>query len=166
MSSLYELCHFEKIHFSPLCEYGYFVSCSRRESGEGESGSKKIIVDCILYFTDFDEETGAYTLLRISPSNPLYQDGVCVGCGNGDNQTNTEWKRGSIACPCCGEWTRPWVMKKKEFRGMFKLNPGNAATFVPLESDSSLPEGVSQISSEHMISAISEALRTAHLYDF
>jgi hypothetical protein len=147
--------------FSPLWEHGYFVNIfSESRSNE----SSEVVVNCILYFTDVDVETGGYTLLRLNDSDPIYQNGFCVACDNTQGY-NTGFQRGSITCPLCSNWTMPWTLTKKDFRGIFKLNPGEPATFLPLETANlKLPEGTSQIYGEQMIWAISQALSKAHLY--
>ena len=151
------LSDFERTHFLPLWEQGYFLSVF----GEDTDG---LIIDCVMYFTDFDEETGSHTLLRTNPSEPTYQEGSCVTCARMQEEKG-EWKNGSIMCPRCCKWTKPWTITKKSYRGIFKINPGEPATLLPQKKGITYPEKTFQISGETMVSAVCQALTQAYLYD-
>lgn len=148
---------FVRTHFFPLWQQGYFLSIF---GGEKEA----LILDCLMYFTDFDEETGAHTLLRLDPSDPTYHDGCCSVCNRAEDE-KAEWKNGSVICPLCSKWTKPWTLTEKSYRGTFKINPGEPATLLPLKEGVTYPEKTFQISGEAMVSAVCEALSQAHLYD-
>lgn len=149
----YKMTTHEKTYLWPLRAEGYFVSII----GSPEPDTYE--VECTLYITDRDE-FGATTLLRHNPSTSTRDDeNECVACAAKDDMKR-EFKRGAVTCPLCGEWTKPWEMRKFQQRGTFKLAP-EGVSFVK-GVGAKLPPNVDEMRSEHVIHCISEALREGY----
>ena len=102
-----------------LQEKGLFV----RILGES-SEPNTLIVECSIYVTDHDDETGVTTILEI-PDGPVKENGRCVACDclvESYTTTPIALKKGCIQCPLgCGGVTKPWALRERKYHGIFKL---------------------------------------------
>ena len=142
-------------YFEPMRAHGYFVNIV----GRGPEPDTYDVC-CEMYITDRDEFSVSTTLRYDVRAG----DGVrgscneCIGCGGGGAESEPRtFKRGSIACPLCGEWTRPWAMRKVDCTGRFKMANNGSAEFIK-----SLKPGTYAMASVHMIEAICDALEEAY----
>ena len=106
-----------KIYYSlrSLRSEGYFVSITPHDDD--------YIVECRIYITDRDDETGTINLLEV-PQELVYDNAqirneneACFGCKSiaGEVRTLT---RGCISCPLsCGSFTRPFALIEKIYKG-------------------------------------------------
>lgn len=145
---------FEQKYLWPLRAEGYFVSIVSSALSQPDTYE----LDCVMYITDRDD-FGATVLLRYFPdTDPIRDDeNECIACAS-SGEVKREFKRGSICCPLCGDWTKPWAMKEMKQRGTFKIAP-EGASFV---KGCVLPPGFDEMRSEHVIHCISEALKEAY----
>jgi len=116
---------FENTHLLPLESEGYFVSIFGNGS---EPGS--LIIDCDIYLMDTTEDgspTKPFCFDRLTQPVRDYE-GACICC---EETGERQWTNGSVACPLCQAWTKPWSIVKRSFRGIFKVVLGEPAILIP-----------------------------------
>ena len=94
---------------------GYFVSITPHNDD--------YIVECRIYITDRDDETGTVNLLEV-PTALIYDNAQlrnenekCLGCKSIPGEER-ELTRGCISCPLsCGSFTRPFALIEKIYKG-------------------------------------------------
>lgn len=116
---------FENTRLRPLESEGYFVSIF----GTGtEPGS--LIIDCNIYLMDTAEDgspTKPFCFDRLTQPVRDYE-GACICC---EESGGRQWTNGSVACPLCHTWTKPWSIVQRSFRGIFKVVLGEPAILIP-----------------------------------
>jgi hypothetical protein len=139
---------FEKKYLHPLAQEGYFVNIAAIEYPDILS------INCDTYITDYDDETGFSSILRVNYDDPLVCEDKCVACdAPSTNENACEWvPKGSTMCPLCHTWTKPWSMRRRSFYGIFKVIPGQPAELIDIRGGRA---------SEYQIKLISKALRNA-----
>lgn len=106
-----------KMHYKlrALRSEGYFVSIVPKED--------YFIVECRIYITDRDDETGIINILEV-PEGPIDhcsgevrdENNKCLGCKSIPGEVRT-LTRGCISCPLsCGSFTRPFALTEKVYR--------------------------------------------------
>ena len=97
---------FEKKYLRPLAQEGYFVNIAAIEYPDILS------INCYTYITDYDEEVGYSSILRVNYNDPLVCEDKCVACDTpSTNENSCEWiPKGSTMCPLCHTLTKPWSM--------------------------------------------------------
>ena len=94
---------------------GYFVSIMPHDN--------HYIVECRIYITDKDDETGTLDLLEV-PEALIHNNAQlqnenerCLGCKSIPGEVRT-LTRGCISCPLsCGSFTRPFALTEKIYKG-------------------------------------------------
>ena len=94
---------------------GYFVSITPHDD--------HYIVECRIYITDKDDETGTINLLEV-PEALIHNNAQlqnenerCLGCKSIPGEVRT-LTRGCISCPLsCGSFTRPFALTEKIYKG-------------------------------------------------
>ena len=99
-------------NLSFLRSEGFFVTILSKE--------EDYIVECRIYITDHDEETGTINILEV-PKDQLVDDNEkCLACKTSPGEVRI-MARGCISCPLlCGSFTRPFALTEKVYRA--KLN--------------------------------------------
>ena len=146
----------EQTYLAPLKEQGYFVTIF----GEG-SQHNSLIIDCSMYFTDTDEGGGPANPICHTAGDPCRDEGGhCVACENLP-QCIRSWGNGSVMCPFCRGWTKPWTMQQRNFRAIFQLLPDGTAIIQERATGykDTLPS--KWISNPEMIQVIADALAPA-----
>jgi hypothetical protein len=116
---------FAQTHLHDLQAEGYFVSIFGNGSEPGT-----LIVDCKINLMDTAEDGSptkpfCFDPLTQSPRDP---EGACICC---EGTHERQWTKGSVMCPLCLEWTKPWSITQRLFRGIFKIVPGDPAILIP-----------------------------------
>lgn len=104
---------------------GYFVSLQQKEDDT--------IIQCKIYITDHDDETGTTNILEI---HDALRDETqnCLGCRASPGEIRG-YTRGSVLCPLlCGSYTKSYALTEKTYRG--KL--GSKITNMPSEMASKI----------------------------
>jgi hypothetical protein len=106
-----------KMHYKlrALRSEGYFVSIVPKED--------YFILECRIYITDRDDETGTINILEVpeGSSDPFSgevrdENNKCLGCKSIPGEVRT-LTRGCISCPLsCGSFTRPFALTEKIYR--------------------------------------------------
>ncbi|NDB85915.1 MAG: hypothetical protein EB127_24930 [Alphaproteobacteria bacterium] len=94
---------------------GYFVSITPHDD--------HYIVECRIYITDKDDETGTINILEV-PEALIHKNAqlqneneICLGCKSIPGEVR-ELTRGCISCPLsCGSFTRPFALTEKIYKG-------------------------------------------------
>lgn len=119
---------YERMYMQPLRAEGLFV----RILGEGDY-NHSVKVECRIYVTDFDEETGTTEILQVYEGEPLRSDehGQCIACRAEEGDERPQL-RGSVECPLCGVQTMPWGLRMRRYCADFILfGAGPAILFDP-----------------------------------
>jgi len=100
----------DKIHYKlrELQSEGYFVSIVPKED--------YFILECRIYITDTDDETGTINILELTEGRVRDENDKCLGCKSIPGEVRT-LTRGCISCPLsCGSFTRPFALTEKVYR--------------------------------------------------
>ena len=100
--------HFYLKHLKPLREDGLFVSLHQKEDD--------LIVECRIYITDQDQETRTINILEVRGDDVRDDNMKCVACEAHLGEMRTP-VRGSISCPLCCSYTKPYALVEKVYRG-------------------------------------------------
>lgn len=122
---------YEEKYLAPLRAEGLFVSIL----GEGDY-NYSVKVECRLYVTDIDEETGTTELLQVYEGEPLRSDehSLCVACRAEEGEVRPS-VRGSVKCPLCGVQTMPWALRERRYCADFLLFGNGPAILFDAEAD-------------------------------
>jgi hypothetical protein len=129
-----------------LKQYGYFVLYTMLEEN-------KVAVTCILYLTDYDDETGVKNYLTIDPRLPERDENDCCVACEGFRSTDPRYepvtfvRRGMAVCPLCLEWTAPWKFIERIYKGEFLLIEGQPA----VQLSTTIPPAMATMISEKLI---------------
>lgn len=148
---------YEKMHLEPLRAEGLFV----RILGEGDY-NQTVKVECCLFITDIDDETGTTNLLEMHEGDPLRSDehGLCVACRAEEGQVRPAL-RGTVECPLCGVQTTPWWLRERRYCADFLLFGSGPAILFDAEAD----EGVKPMPPK-IAEMIGEALSLYELHTY
>jgi hypothetical protein len=105
-----------KIHYKlrSLQSEGYFVSIAPKE--------EDYILECRIYITDRDDETGTINILEVPEGDLRDENNKCLGCKSIPGEVRT-LTRGCISCPLsCGSFTRPFALTEKIYRAKLGSN--------------------------------------------
>ena len=145
-----------KYTVTPLRSQGYFVSVSNHIEE-----LNTLVVDCKMYFTDTDENGIPAHPLCIAAHEPQRTaNDICIACDQIPRENirakPLELKRGSVICPLCFASTKPYTLKMRHFRGIFRVVPNGPAEILepPQEKDNVL-----SMTNKEMIEAIADALK-------
>jgi hypothetical protein len=122
---------YEKEHMESLRAEGLFVTIL----GEGDY-DHSVKVECRIYVTDVDYETGTTNLLQVYEGEPLRSEehNQCIGCKAEEGQQRP-CVRGSIACPLCGVQTMPYWLRERRYCADFILFGNGPAILFDAEAD-------------------------------
>ena len=96
---------------------GYFVSIAPKE--------EDYILECRIYITDKDDETGTINILEIPEHEVRDENDKCLGCKSVPGEVRT-LSRGCISCPLgCGSFTKPFALIEKIYRTKLGSNLGS-----------------------------------------
>jgi hypothetical protein len=117
---------YESQHLQHLRSEGLFV----RILGEADFNCC-VKVECSIYITDIDDETGTINILQVHEDEPLRSDehGLCVACRAEEDEVRPT-VRGSVECPLCGVQTTPWYLRKRTYSGTFIVGGSGAPALV------------------------------------
>lgn len=148
---------YEKMYLEPLRAEGLFV----RILGEGFY-NHSVKVECCLYITDIDDETGTTNLLEMREGDPLRSDehGLCVACRAEEGQVRPTL-RGTVECPLCGVQTTPWWLRERRYCADFLFFGSGPAIIFNAEAE----EGVKPMP-PMMAEMIGEALSLYELHAY
>lgn len=87
---------------------GLFVTIVQKED--------YFIIECKVYITDHDDETGTTNILEIWDNELRDENEKCLGCKSFLGEVR-QGGRGCISCPLgCGSFTRPYALTEKVYR--------------------------------------------------
>jgi len=87
---------------------GLFVNITQKED--------YFIVECKVYITDQDEDTGTINILELWDHESRDENEKCLGCKSFPGEVH-QVSRGCISCPLgCGSFTRPYALTEKVYR--------------------------------------------------
>jgi hypothetical protein len=107
------------IHYKlqSLRSEGYFVSISPKE--------EDYIIECRIYITDRDDETGIINVLELREGQVRDENNKCLGCKSVPGEVRI-LTRGCISCPlACGSFTRPFALTEKVYRAKLGSSLGS-----------------------------------------